>query len=571
MAGPPPPLVLEELADAALAGLDLCNHQLRVLFECLHRHDIEPFCQEEIIRFRRCSQQRYRQNLGHLNRQDKELRERLLGAEQAYSVKLSSENRRQRREELEALISLLDRRLILATGVEGMAGFKQRWQLNGQLHDARSRLQVLKDVDKAPIATTATAAPYTGEKPRRQHCVSEGYLRYSQFRAVQHTASAALNVLSVQSLLFAAGLRPSPAQATIVSWVSRRRPWFAVSSELQHHVAGQLSEAGAGAAAAAAQVLKDGMQHVGKLACSSMGTRMDAEPKRWRIFADVMFDVGAGLEVLSPLAPQHFLAVAGAANMAKGMGLVSARSTRLPIYASFAREGNLSDLYAKGEAISTLSNILGIAIGIRLASTVCSTHARKLAVAPLLSAVHLWCVTQEMKAAPVNTLNEQRTALVIQSFLETGVVPRPQELRYRERVILPVGVNHRAGGVHIAGAAAAVVRRPSDLAAAARRFAGERFLLAFRDGGADMLLHQAATGEDAVRGWLLAACAAEAAEAAGVSGTHSHGSGGALQVAALPEAYQRMEALAPPLLAGLQAAGWHTHLFLEGSGVRGVW
>eukprot|EP00850_Spirogloea_muscicola_P009307 SM000052S17699 [mRNA] locus=s52:111466:114420:- [translate_table: standard] len=169
MAGPPPPLVLEELADAALAGLDLCNHQLRVLFECLHRHDIEPFCQEEIIRFRRCSQQRYRQNLGHLNRQDKELRERLLGAEQAYSVKLSSENRRQRREELEALISLLDRRLILATGVEGMAGFKQRWQLNGQLHDARSRLQVLKDVDKAPIATTATAAPYTGEKPRRQH------------------------------------------------------------------------------------------------------------------------------------------------------------------------------------------------------------------------------------------------------------------------------------------------------------------------------------------------------------------------------------------------------------------
>eukprot|EP00850_Spirogloea_muscicola_P019141 SM000184S03774 [mRNA] locus=s184:226128:228461:+ [translate_table: standard] len=158
MAGPPPPLVLEELADAALAGLDLCNHQLRVLFECLHRHDIEPFCQEEIIRFRRCSQQR-----------DKELRERLLGAEQAYSAKLSSEDRRQRSEELEALISLLDRRLILATGMEGMAGFKQRWQLNGQLHDARSRLQVLKDVDKGAIATTTTAAPHTGEKPRRQH------------------------------------------------------------------------------------------------------------------------------------------------------------------------------------------------------------------------------------------------------------------------------------------------------------------------------------------------------------------------------------------------------------------
>lgn len=32
------------------------------------------------------------------------------------------------------------------------------------------------------------------------------------------------------------------------------------------------------------QILKDGMQHVGKLICSNLGARMDSEPKRWRIF-----------------------------------------------------------------------------------------------------------------------------------------------------------------------------------------------------------------------------------------------------------------------------------------------
>jgi len=31
------------------------------------------------------------------------------------------------------------------------------------------------------------------------------------------------------------------------------------------------------------QILKDGMQHAGKLICSSMGARMDSEPKSWRI------------------------------------------------------------------------------------------------------------------------------------------------------------------------------------------------------------------------------------------------------------------------------------------------
>lgn len=33
--------------------------------------------------------------------------------------------------------------------------------------------------------------------------------------------------------------------------------------------------------------------------------------------ADVMYDIGAGLEVASPLCPQHFLPVAGMANLAK--------------------------------------------------------------------------------------------------------------------------------------------------------------------------------------------------------------------------------------------------------------
>eukprot|EP00850_Spirogloea_muscicola_P018359 SM000167S02972 [mRNA] locus=s167:206713:209248:+ [translate_table: standard] len=209
MAGPPPPLVLEELADAALAGLDLCNHQLRVLFECLHRHDIEPFCQEEIIRFRRCSQQR-----------DKELRERLLGAEQAYSAKLSSEDRRQRSEELEALINLLDRRLILATGMEGMAGFKQRWQLNGQLHDARSRLQVLKDVDKAAIATTATAAPHAGETSRR------GY-GWSTASSMASRAST-----SVAGLAQAQWPRAASSSASSLWWLSISASFTTTSSRL---------------------------------------------------------------------------------------------------------------------------------------------------------------------------------------------------------------------------------------------------------------------------------------------------------------------------------------------------
>jgi hypothetical protein len=174
------------------------------------------------------------------------------------------------------------------------------------------------------------------------YSVNEGYLRYTQFRALQHFSSAALSVLSTQSLLFAAGLRPTPAQATVVSWI-----------------------------------LKDGMQHVGKLICSNLGARMDSEPKRWRILADVLYDLGTGLELVSPLCPHLFLEMAGLGNFAKGMATVAARATRLPIYSSFAKEGNLSDIFAKGEAISTLFNVAGIGAGIQLASTICSSMEGK--------------------------------------------------------------------------------------------------------------------------------------------------------------------------------------------------
>ncbi|KAJ4791727.1 Protein root UVB sensitive 6 [Rhynchospora pubera] len=166
------------------------------------------------------------------------------------------------------------------------------------------------------------------------------------------------------------------------------------------------------------------MQRVGKLICSSMGARMDSEPKTgvYLPMCYCLYDIGTGLEVISPLCPQLFLEMAGLGNFAKGMAVVAARATRLPIYSSFAKEGNLSDLFAKGEAISTLFNVFGIGAGIQLASTVCSTMQGKMIVGLLLLALHIYGVTQEMRATPVNTLNPQRTAMIVADFIKLWAI-----------------------------------------------------------------------------------------------------------------------------------------------------
>ncbi|GLJ11770.1 hypothetical protein SUGI_0176530 [Cryptomeria japonica] len=366
--------------------------------------------------------------------------------------------------------------------------------------------------------------------------VGEGYLTYSKFRALQHFSSAALSVLSTQSLLFAAGLRPTPAQATVVSWV-----------------------------------LKDGMQHVGKLICSNMGARMDSEPKRWRILADLLYDIGTGLEVLSPLCPQFFLETAGLGNLAKGMAVVAARATRLPIYSSFAKEGNLSDLYAKGEAISTLFNVVGLGVGIQLASTACSSMQGKLVAAPLLSILHIYSVTKEMQAAPVNTLNPQRTAMVVADFVKSGTVSRPADLRYRENLIYPLQPVEDAGSVQVGRSIIKVIKNPSKLKQLKEKFQREHFLLSCNDTFTDLLLENTASGEDALRGWLIAAYAAEMAKSNYSCNSLGKVGFGLLKEVVLDKAYEQMEAVFPSFISGLKERGWHTDLFLDGTGSRFAW
>ncbi|XP_074583091.1 protein root UVB sensitive 2, chloroplastic-like [Curcuma longa] len=390
--------------------------------------------------------------------------------------------------------------------------------------DSNGRLSVTIASDSRPIIQRVVESFLNKFFPSGYpYSVNEGYLTYTQFRALQHFSSAALSVLSTQSLLFAAGLRPTPAQATAVSWI-----------------------------------LKDGMQHAGKLICSNMGARMDSEPKSWRILADVLYDLGTGLEVVSPLCPHLFLETAGLGNFAKGMAVVAARATRLPIYSSFAKEGNLSDLFAKGEAISTLFNVLGIGAGIQLASTVCSSIQGKLIVAPLLSAIHIYSVAEEMRAAPVNTLNPQRTAMIVANFLESGKISSPADLRYQENLIHPGRVIKEAGNVKVGQPLKNVVKNLSALKELRDIFPSEKFLINRQDKLTYMSLEQSASGEDALRGWLVAAFA----DAMEKSGDGSSG------LPVLNAAYEKMESVFPGFLSEVKMRGWYTDQFLDGNGKR---
>lgn len=133
MMGPPSPVIPPEIASHVLEGVDLCDGILRNLFLCLQINDIEPFCQDEIALYRQCAERR-----------DKELRRRLQDSEHKLGMSMPLDQAKERATQLESEVTSLERHLILASGVEGMEGFRQRWSLHGRVTDTKRRLEALK-------------------------------------------------------------------------------------------------------------------------------------------------------------------------------------------------------------------------------------------------------------------------------------------------------------------------------------------------------------------------------------------------------------------------------------------
>ncbi|XVE59540.1 hypothetical protein DITRI_Ditri05aG0054000 [Diplodiscus trichospermus] len=133
MMGPPSPVIPQEIASHVLEGVDLCDGILRNLFLCLQINDIEPFCQDELALYQQCAEKR-----------DKELRQRLQDSERKLGLSMPLDQAKERASQLESEVTSLERRLILASGIEGIEGFRQRWSLHGRLTDTKRRSESLK-------------------------------------------------------------------------------------------------------------------------------------------------------------------------------------------------------------------------------------------------------------------------------------------------------------------------------------------------------------------------------------------------------------------------------------------
>jgi hypothetical protein len=423
--------------------------------------------------------------------------------------------------------------------------------------------------------------------------VTPDYWAYARWRAGHRLCSSMLTNFATQSLLVAVG-------------VGARRSLPA--------------------AAAANWLLKDGLGRLGRLGVATrFGQSFDSDLKRFRFASSLLFAASIALEFATPAFPQHFLALAAAANVGKSVGLTTYISTQPSFGKSFARRENLADITAKAQAQQMVVDTFGLAACVAImrggaqrvaaktaaagvvaaatgaaAAAVPATAALPWLFLPMLAVGDLTSIYHELKAVHLRTLNRERAELATAGWLGSGraAVPSAEDVARAEPLVAPLAVGGGRLPLRLTTVEDAVGLTPDALDAALARHARDRFLIVRTPppGSATLLPHALAIGleraglvpgaasgglaaimrtdaipDDVLAAVLVAAHARREAEAT------DGGGGGSVQPPAPPggpdpvlEAATRAARKdVPKLLKALKKQGWQAAPFLLSPRERG--
>ncbi|KAL9644625.1 hypothetical protein ABK040_015364 [Willaertia magna] len=242
--------------------------------------------------------------------------------------------------------------------------------------------------------------------------VSDNYLNYCKWQAAQYIAGSFSGVLSMQALLYAAGITSNTITVAMLG-------------------------------GALAWIIKDGLGQLGGiLFASKVNTNFDADPKYWRLRGEYALIASALLEILSPLSgAKWFILQASIANIGKNISCFAAGATRAAMNQSFAKSDNLADVTAKATSQTLASSLIGTGLGITFSSLFSLTTYSFATIFPVfcaLSFIQLYSLYKAVSCVRLRVLNKQRFFILCSKYLESNgaTVLTPTEVSKLEKFVI---------------------------------------------------------------------------------------------------------------------------------------
>jgi len=167
---------------------------------------------------------------------------------------------------------------------------------------------------------------------------------------------------------------------------------------------------------------------------AATSSKFRADVKRWRMFADVVNDIGITLEVAGTLVPNIlFLPMICAGNICKAMCGVAAGACGSAINLYWSSGTDISDINAKFGAQHTVTGSLGLifaAIFARSSSTLPSSVLWTIYI--VLTILHIFANMQCMKLIEFDYLNTCRSSIVASQFFTDKEIGSPGSISRTE-------------------------------------------------------------------------------------------------------------------------------------------
>ena len=214
------------------------------------------------------------------------------------------------------------------------------------------------------------------------------YLEYQFYDSVQALCSYLRGVMCTQALLAGAGVGSATATAfaATIQWVVR-----------------------------------DGIGMISSvLFAVHCSTFFGDYVKEWRLFADVINDIGLSLDMISPLVPAYlYLPVLCCSAICKAACGVAAGATKVCITNYFCLSNNVSDVATKENTQETAVTFVGLICGMILSSLFNNNGSLAWISFIFLTLLHVFCNYRAVSCLQLNSINRSRCWFLTKQFLDT--------------------------------------------------------------------------------------------------------------------------------------------------------
>ncbi|XP_063974066.1 RUS family member 1 isoform X2 [Diachasmimorpha longicaudata] len=235
--------------------------------------------------------------------------------------------------------------------------------------------------------------------------VHPDYVPYQIWDTVQAFASTILGTLTTHSILIGVGVGESTATplAATISWI-----------------------------------LKDGAGMIGRILFAWWnGSQLDAQCKKWRIFADVLNDIAMGIELLLPyFSKTSTTFILCATTSMKSIVGVAGGATRAALTQHQALNNNLADVSAKDGSQETFVNLVASFVGIFILNSLHDSVTGGFLLYIVLVIIHVYANYSAVRALRFNSLNEDRLALLLHNYARYGRILEVEECNKIESLLL---------------------------------------------------------------------------------------------------------------------------------------